>query len=40
MWVIPLNFGNLQFLAIFHNVAANEDGFLPKISETSRNTPK
>jgi len=25
--------GHLQFLAIFHNLAGNEHGFLPKTSE-------
>jgi len=25
--------GSLQFLAIFHNLAANEHGFLPKTSK-------
>jgi len=35
-WVILLNLvhtGNLQFLAIFYNLAANEQGLLPKISK-------
>jgi len=43
IWVILLNLlhtGNLQFLAIFHNLAANEHGFLPKISKISIYTPK
>jgi len=41
MWVILLKLvqtGNLQFLAIFHNLAANEHKILPKISEALRNT--
>jgi len=36
IWVILLNLvhtGNLQFLAIFYNLDANEDGFLPKNSK-------
>jgi len=42
-WVILLNLvhtGNLPFLAIFHNLAANEHGFLLKTSKMSINTPK
>jgi len=41
--VILLNLvhaGNLQFLAIFHNFAANEQVFLHKTSKISINTPK
>jgi len=41
--VILLNLvqtGNLQFLVIFHNLAAIEQGFLPKTSKMSTNTPK
>jgi len=33
-WIILLNSvhtGNLQFLAIFYNLAANEHGFCPKL---------
>jgi len=36
IWVILLNLvhtGNLQFLAISYNSAANEHGFLPKTSK-------
>jgi len=43
LWVILLNLvhtGNLQFLAIFYNLAANEYGFLPKNSKLWMNTPK
>jgi len=32
--------GNLQFLAIFHNLAANEHAFLPKTSKISITTSK
>jgi len=32
--------GNLQFLAIFYNLAANEHGFLPKTSKILMKTPK
>jgi len=32
--------GNLQFLAIFHNLAANEHNFFSKTSKTSINTSK
>jgi len=35
-WVILLilvHTGNLQFLAIFHKLAANEQGLLPKTSK-------
>jgi len=42
-WVILLNLvhtGNLQFLAIFHNLAGNEHVFLAKTSKTSINTPE
>jgi len=42
-WVILLNVvhsGNLQSLAIFHNLAGNEHGFLPKTSKIPINTPK
>jgi len=41
-WVLLLNLvhtGNLQFLAIFHSLAANEHGFLLKTSKISINTP-
>jgi len=43
MWVILLNLvhaRNLQFLAIFHNLAGNEHGFLAKTNKTPINTPK
>jgi len=43
MGVILLNLvhtGYLKFLAIFHKLAANKHGFLSKISEKSRDTPK
>jgi len=43
MWVILLNLvhtQNVQFLAIFHNLAGNELGFLVKTSKTPVNTPK
>jgi len=43
MWVILLilvHTGNLQFSAIFHKLAANEHGFLPKVSKICTNTPK
>jgi len=36
IWVILLilvHAGNLQFLAIIHNLAANEHGLLPKTSK-------
>jgi len=42
-WVILLNLvhiGNIQLLAIFHNLAANEHWFLPENSKISINTPK
>jgi len=42
-WVILLNLvhtGHLEFLAIFHNLAANEHGFLPKASKISVDTFK
>jgi len=42
IWLILLNLvhtGNLQFLAIFYNLAANEHGFLPKTSKISINIP-
>jgi len=42
-WIILLNLvhtENLQFLAIFHNLAANEHRFLLQTSERSRDTPK
>jgi len=42
-WVILLNIvhtQNLWFLAIFHNLAGNEHGFLAKTSKTQINTPK
>jgi len=42
-WVIFLKLihtGNLQFLAIFYNLAANEQVFLHKTSKVSINTPK
>jgi len=42
-WVILLilvHTGNLQLLAIFHNLAANEHGFLLKTSKISITTPK
>jgi len=32
--------GNLQFLAIFYNLASNEHGFLLKTSKAPINTPK
>jgi len=41
--VILLNLvhtGYLQFLAIFHNLADNEHGFLPKTSKAPINTLK
>jgi len=31
---------NLQFLAIFYNLAANKHGVLPKTNKISINTPK
>jgi len=40
-WVILLNLvhsGNFQFLAMFYNVAANEQGFVPKTSKIYINT--
>jgi len=43
LWVILLNLvhtGYFQFLAMFHNLAGNEHGFLPKTSKTPINTPK
>jgi len=43
LWVILLNLvhtRNLQFLAIFHNLADSEHVFLAKTSKTSINTPK
>jgi len=43
LWVILLNLvhtGYLQFLAIFHNLAGNEHGFLAKTSKTPIKTPK
>jgi len=43
MWVILLNLvhtGNLQFLAMFYNIAANGHGFLLKASKISINTLK
>jgi len=43
IWVILLNFVHIendQFLAIFHNLAANEQGFLLKTSKILMNTPK
>jgi len=42
IWVISLNLvhtGYLQLLAIFHNLAGNEHGFLPKTSKAPINTP-
>jgi len=42
-WVILLNLvhtRNLQFLAIFHNLAGNEHVFLAKTSKTPINTPE
>jgi len=41
-WDILLNLvhtGSLQFLAFFHNLAANEHVFLTKTSKISINTP-
>jgi len=35
-----LQTGNLQFLAIFYNLAANEHGLWPKASKISINAPK
>jgi len=32
--------GNIQCLATFYDLAANEHGFLPKTSKISINTPK
>jgi len=43
MWVVLLNLihtENLQLLAIFYNLAANEQRFLPETSKISINTPK
>jgi len=43
IWVILLNLvhtRNLQFLAIFYNLAADEYGSMPKTSKTSINTLK
>jgi len=43
MWVILFNLVhsvNLQFLAIFYNLAANEHGFLLKTSKILIITPK
>jgi len=43
IWVILLKLvhtRNLQFLAIFHNLAGNEHVFLAEISKTSINTPE
>jgi len=42
-WVILLNLvhtGNIQVLAILYNLAANEQGFLPKTGKILINTPK
>jgi len=42
-WVSLLNLvhtGYLQFLAIVHNLAGNEHGFLAKTSKTPIDTPK
>jgi len=41
--VILLNLvhtGNIQFLAIFHNLVANEHGLLPKTSKILIDMPK